>query len=176
MRFSAIATSLCILCSIPQEGLCLPQNMQDELLQHVIMNDSDDWLEQIDRFTDLIEKSENPKGESRQLFQSLIDSINARYEEKFTLAESCQMVRNKIGIFPSKIRKHLKSALSDLSQPASYRVAFSNGPMDRYWAAIIMLAILSAVVLIVALLNPLIAGVIITALTRTATNFVKEIH
>jgi len=175
MRFSPLVTSLCLLCCIPQDGWCLSQIERDEFLHHVIMKDPDDWLNQLDRYADLIAKTENPKVESRQFLRALIEAVNARHGGNVTVAESCREVRKHLHIFPTKIRSFLKKALVELANSKSNRMAFSQSYFNNEWAGVIMFTILCAVVFVIALLQPAAAIAIVTALTTAAIAFVNKL-
>lgn len=176
MRLSVLATSLCLLCCIPQDGLCLSQAAKDEFLHRVIMNDPDDWIDQIETLSEQVNKAKDPLAECRQFVLSLLQGANSRYMGEITLEEGCQLVNEKLDTFPKVIRKRLKKALALLSDPQSTmpRIAGSAG-FDNRWAIVILFAILCVVVFVIAVLNPAISGSIVTALTSASAVFVKQL-
>jgi len=104
-RLASVAmASVCILCSIPQSGICLapggtePRESIDGILNHIIDSDSGLIVEKFDALEETIQSSANPLDESRKFLQSFINEINAKYQLALTVPEACRLIRENLHV------------------------------------------------------------------------------
>ena len=102
-RTASISTaSLCILCCIPQEGMCLAANasimkeiVQDFVYQARNLNE-DAFQEQLIALAQVIEKSEDPVADMYQFLHMLVDQMNTCYGLALTMLQLFQQIRDNL--------------------------------------------------------------------------------
>ena len=92
----------CVLCFLPQEGICLafdknePQEFVHEMLSNIEEDNSDLLIAKFDVLEESIEASEDPFDEGRVFLKSFIEEINLRYGMNLTFRDACTLVRDNL--------------------------------------------------------------------------------
>jgi hypothetical protein len=100
---SVAATSICILCCIPLDAVCLvtdelPNSPRpaSEILNQINAHNPDVLIEEFDRLNDVFDESGESLAEGRKFLQSFIEEVNSRYGLTLTMSEACKLVRENL--------------------------------------------------------------------------------
>ena len=125
-RMASVATtSVCILCCIPQSGICYAgdasietQRLASEILNSVEICDVSGVSEQFDKLAEIADASENPLAESQKFLQIFIEELNAQYALNLTIQDACKLIRENIHVLniPEEIQEIVLSAI-ELCEP-----------------------------------------------------------
>jgi hypothetical protein len=104
---SVVVTGICILCSIPQEGVCAAAASESgaisaEVVHAIARGDEARLVEQFDELEKAIEASQDRLEESRKFLNSFVQQLNAQYGVTLTLEEGCALVQQNIEMFQLK--------------------------------------------------------------------------
>lgn len=129
-RTTAIAaTTLSILCCIPQEAACFVgsgRTIEEVAKNFVEHNEAPDNVisqAQIIELVQFLENSDDPLGEGCELIQTMLDQANAKYGYSFTLPQVLQQLRENIHYVEiSEIENEIMDGLQGLEEYAARNI------------------------------------------------------
>lgn len=102
-RLASIATStLCILCYIPQQEVCVSgidsesNFLADKILNQGDHNNAEAISRDFDELEEILSLSEDPLAEGLKFLNSLITELNFRYGLSLTVIDACKLVRENL--------------------------------------------------------------------------------